>query len=131
MILKQKITTNEHCLTPEQLEYFRERLLKLKHEFEEKLKKHSSRIQEESVNEPDSIDRASAETNRSLEVQARDQERGLIFKINQALERISDGTYGFCKETGVPIGLPRLEAYPIATLCVEAQELSERLKRAF
>lgn len=123
-------------ITTQQLNYFRERLLQLRQELKEKLEQDLCRIQEEAIHEPDPIDRASIETSHSLRVRACDQERQLIFKIDQALERIHDRTYGYCEETGEPIGLARLEAYPIATLCLEAQERSEqftknrRLKRS-
>ena len=116
-------------LPPQQLEHFRERLLKLKHELEEKLEKHVLPIQEESLNEPDFMDRASIETNRSLDVETRNRERRLIFKIDQALDRINKGTYGFCEETGAPIGLARLEAYPMTTLCLEAQKFFEGFEK--
>ena len=129
MALKRKIATSKDYLTPQQLEYFREQLLQLRHELEEKAKKHLCRIQEESLHESDSIDRAAAATNHFLEVQARGQEQQLIAKVDQALERIDSGTYGFCEETGAPIGLARLEAYPTATLCLEIQNLFERFKK--
>src|SRR3990167_8326707 len=123
MAVKRNVVKSKHYLTLQQLEYFRERLLHLRQELEGALKKHSSRIQDESLNEPDAMDRASIETTHSLEIEAQSRERGQILKINQALERINNGTYGFCEETGAPIGLARLDAYPTATLCVEIQNL--------
>lgn len=124
-----KTTVNDHYLSQQQLKGFQERLLRLSQEFKEEFEKHLRRIQEESSNEPDFIDRASVETNRFLDVETRNREQELIFKIDQALERIKNGTYGYCEETGSPIGLARLEAYPMATLCLEAQELFERFEK--
>lgn len=118
---------DERYLTPQQLAYFRERLLKLRQEHQKKITEHLQRLQTKSANESDAIDRASMETDRSLEIQARDREQLLILKINQALERIDNGMYGLCEETGVPIGFSRLEAYPMATLSLEAQTRSENL----
>lgn len=110
-------------------EYFRQKLLRWK----EKLLKESSEtlesLQEGGLMEPDIADRASLETDRSLELRTRDRERKLIAKIDEALQRIEDGTYGYCEETEEPISLRRLEARPIATLSIEAQERHERLER--
>ena len=86
-------------------------------------------LQEESLAEADITDRATLETDRSLELRTRDRERKLISKIDEALQRIEEGTYGFCEETNEPISLKRLEARPIATLSLEAQERHERLER--
>jgi len=86
-------------------------------------------LQEESLSEPDIADRASLETDRALELRTRDRERKLISKIDEALKRIEDGTYGYCEETAEPISLRRLEARPIATLSIEAQERHERMER--
>src|SRR6185295_14903048 len=88
-------------------------------------------LQEENQNHPDIADRASSETDRAIELRARDRQRKLIAKIDEALTRIDDGTYGFCEETGEPISLRRLEARPIATLSVEAQERHERRERVY
>lgn len=121
--------STDHYLTSQQLEYFRERLLHLRRDLKIKLEQDLARIQEETLSEPDEMDRASIETNRFLRVHTYGQERQLLFKIDQALERINNGTYGFCEETGAPIGLARLEAYPIATLSLEAQDLFERFKK--
>lgn len=127
---EQNIAANtNHYLTLQQLEYFRERLSRLRQDLKTKLEQDLARIQEEALNEPDEMDCASIETNRSLRVHTCDQERQLISKIDKALERIHNGTYGYCKETGEPIGLARLEAYPVATLCLEAQERSEQFKK--
>ncbi|MFY8105365.1 MAG: RNA polymerase-binding protein DksA, partial [Elstera sp.] len=86
-------------------------------------------MQEESLQQPDLTDRASMETDRALELRTRDRERKLISKIDAALRRIDDDSYGYCEETGEPIGVKRLEARPIATLSVDAQERHERMER--
>lgn len=122
---------NEPYMNPTQLEYFRQKLIKWREELQKETVETLHHMQEESLNEPDVNDRASTETDRSLELRTRDRERKLILKINQALDRIDEGTYGFCEETGVPIGIARLNARPIATLCLEAQELHERLEKTY
>lgn len=127
--LHYKPSENEPYMSPKQLEYFKQKLLKWKEELQMETAETLHHMQEETTNEPDPNDRASTETDRSIELRTRDRERKLILKINQALERIDDGTYGFCEETGVPIGVSRLEARPIATLCLEAQERHERLEK--
>lgn len=121
----------ETYMNPQQLEYFREKLLKWREELQKDTVETLHHMQEESTNEADVNDRASTETDRSLELRTRDRERKLILKINQALDRIDKGTYGYCEETGVPIGVARLDARPIATLCLEAQELHERLEKTY
>ena len=88
-------------------------------------------LQEENVNHPDLADRASSETDRAIELRARDRQRKLISKIDAALQRIEDDTYGYCEETGEPIALKRLEARPIATLSVEAQERREKREKVY
>jgi DnaK suppressor protein len=88
-------------------------------------------LQEENVNHPDLADRASSETDRAIELRARDRQRKLISKIDSALQRIEDNTYGYCEETGEPISLKRLEARPIATLSVEAQERHEKREKVY
>lgn len=127
--LNYKPNENEPYMNKAQLDYFREKLLKWREDLQKESVETLHHMQEESLNEPDVNDRASSETDRSLELRTRDRERKLIFKINEALERIEEGTYGFCEETGVPIGIARLEARPIATLCLEAQELHERMEK--
>ncbi|MBQ9335439.1 MAG: RNA polymerase-binding protein DksA [Alphaproteobacteria bacterium] len=120
----------EHYLTKEQLEYFRGKLLNWKAE----LLKESDGAREtleESSNEADPFDSASNIANQSLELRTKDRARKLIHKINQAITRIDDGTYGYCEETGEPIGLKRLEARPIATLCIEAQERHEKKEKEY
>ncbi len=88
-------------------------------------------LQDDNQNHPDLADRASSETDRAIELRARDRQRKLIAKIDAALQRIEDGTYGYCEETGEPISLKRLEARPIATLSIEAQERHERRERVY
>jgi DnaK suppressor protein len=112
-----------------QQEYFRQKLLKWKAELVEESNQTLQNMQEESLAQPDLADRATAETDRSLELRTRDRFRKLISKIESALKSIDEGTYGYCEETGEPISLKRLEARPIATLSVEAQERHERLER--
>lgn len=133
MSLPLNYTPNETepYMNASQLEYFKNKLIKWREELQKETVETLHHMQEESLNEPDVNDRASTETDRSMELRTRDRERKLILKINQALERIDDGSYGFCEETGVPIGIARLNARPIATLCLEAQELHERLEKTY
>ena len=105
------------------------KLLKWRDELLTEANETRNNLQEESMGQPDIADRASAETDRSLELRTRDRARKLISKIDEALERLENGSYGYCEETEEPIGLKRLEARPIATLSVEAQERHERLER--
>jgi DnaK suppressor protein len=119
----------EPFMNPVQLEYFRQKLLAWKGELLRESGETLSHLQEESLSEPDLADRASLETDRSLELRTRDRERKLIQKIDEAIGRIEDGSYGYCEETGEPISLKRLEARPIATLSLEAQERHERMER--
>src|SRR5262249_12249081 len=109
-----------------QRDYFRAKLLTWREDILKEAKETLQHLQEESENHPDLADRASSETDRAIELRARDRQRKLIAKIDEALTRIDDGTYGYCEETGEPISLRRLEARPIATLSVEAQERHER-----
>ena len=122
-------TEKEGFMNPMQLEYFRQKLLAWKGELLKESNETLSHLQEESLSEPDIADRASLETDRALELRTRDRERKLISKIDEALLRIEDGSYGYCEETGEPISLKRLEARPIATLSIEAQERHERMER--
>ena len=110
-------------------EYFRAKLLAWKDEILRESKVTLQVLQEENVNHPDLADRASSETERAIELRARDRQRKLISKIDAALQRIEDNTYGYCEETGEPISLKRLEARPIATLSVEAQERHEKREK--
>ena len=120
---------DEAFMNPRQLEYFRQKLLRWRAELLHESNGTLQHLQEESLSEPDIADRASLETDRALELRTRDRERKLISKIDEALKRIEDGTYGYCEETAEPIALRRLEARPIATLSIEAQERHERMER--
>ena len=120
---------DEPFMSELQLEYFRQKLLRWRAELLQESTETLNHLQAESLHQPDLTDRASMETDRALELRTRDRERKLISKIDAALQRIEDGTYGFCEETNEPIGIRRLEARPIATLSLEAQERHERLER--
>ena len=122
-------TEREPFMNPMQLEYFRQKLLRWRVELLNESIETLQHLQQESLSEPDIADRASLETDRALELRTRDRERKLISKIDDALKRIEDGTYGYCEETAEPIALRRLEARPIATLSIEAQERHERMER--
>jgi DnaK suppressor protein len=121
----------EPFMNERQREYFRAKLLAWREDILKEAKETLQHLQEENQNHPDLADRASWETDRSIELRARDRQRKLIAKIDEALVRIDDGTYGYCEETGEPISLRRLEARPIATLSVEAQERHERRERVY
>lgn len=112
-----------------QVEYFRQKLMTWKEEIFRESRETLSHLQNETENLPDDVDRAWSATDRALELRTRDRQRKLISKIDEALRRIEDGSYGYCEETGEPIGLARLEARPIATLSLEAQERHERRER--
>ncbi|HZR62192.1 MAG TPA: RNA polymerase-binding protein DksA [Xanthobacteraceae bacterium] len=114
-----------------QREYFRGKLLAWRDDILREAKETLQHLQDESQNHPDLADRASSETDRAIELRARDRQRKLIAKIDAALVRIDDGTYGYCEETGEPIAIKRLEARPIATLSIEAQERHERRERVY
>ena len=114
-----------------QLEYFRQKLLNWKEDILRESRETLENLQEESQNHPDMADRASSESDRALELRTRDRQRKLISKIDAALKRIEDGTYGYCEETGDPIGIARLDARPIATLSLEAQEMHERREKVY
>jgi DnaK suppressor protein len=120
---------DEPFMNERQLEYFRGKLLSWKDDILRESRETLSHLQSETENHPDLADRASSETDRALELRTRDRQRKLISKIDEALRRIEDGSYGYCEETGEPIGLARLEARPIATLSLEAQERHERRER--
>ena len=122
-------TERESFMNPMQQEYFRQKLLKWKNELIEESNQTLQNMQEESLAQPDLADRATAETDRSLELRTRDRFRKLISKIDSAMKSIDEGTYGYCEETGEPISLKRLDARPIATLSLEAQERHERKER--
>ena len=121
----------EPFMNERQREYFRAKLLAWREDILKEAKETLLHLQEENQNHPDLADRASSETDRSIELRARARQRKLIAKIDEALARIDDGTYGYCEETGEPISLRRLEARPIATLSVEAQERHERRERVY
>lgn len=116
-------------MSPMQREYFRQKLLAWRGELLEESAETLHHLQEGTLQEPDIADRASIETDRALELRTRDRARKLIAKIDEALERIDQGTYGYCIETNEPISLRRLEARPIATLSLEAQERHERMEK--
>lgn len=124
-------TEDEPFMNDRQREYFKGKLLAWKEEILLESKETLANLQEESQNHPDLADRASSETDRSIELRARDRQRKLISKIDSALDRIADGSYGYCEETGEPIALRRLEARPIATLSIEAQEAHERREKVY
>ncbi len=119
----------EPFMNENQVEYFREKLLDWKKSILSESKDTIKGMKEETRNIPDVADRASEETDRALELRTRDRQRKLISKIDSALRRIDDGSYGYCEESGEPISLKRLDARPIATLSVEAQERHERRER--
>lgn len=126
-----KPSSDESYMSPKQLEYFRSRLLKWRGELLEESQQTINHLREESDGVGDEVDRANAESETSLELRTRDRYRKLLGKIDSALRRIDDGTYGYCDVTGDEIGLRRLEARPIATMTVEAQELHERKEGHF
>ncbi|WP_349370849.1 RNA polymerase-binding protein DksA [Salinarimonas sp.] len=122
-------TEDEPFMNERQREYFRRKLLQWKQDIIRESSETLATLQSENENHPDIADRASSETDRAIELRARDRQRKLIAKIDAALARIEDGSYGYCEETGEPISLKRLEARPIATLSLEAQERHERNER--
>ncbi|TCK28728.1 TraR/DksA family transcriptional regulator [Ancylobacter aquaticus] len=122
---------DEPFMNERQREYFRQKLLQWKEDILREAKETLQHLQDENQNHPDIADRASSETDRAIELRARDRQRKLIAKIESAIERIDDGSYGYCEETGEPISLKRLEARPIATLSIEAQERHERRERVY
>jgi len=122
-------TDDEEFMNPLQVEYFRLKLLRWRADLLKEADGTLASLSEGGIHEADITDRASVETDRALELRTRDRARKLIVKIGQALLRIESGTYGFCEETGEPIGLKRLEARPIATLSIEAQERHERMEK--
>jgi RNA polymerase-binding transcription factor len=122
---------DEPFMNARQLEYFRNKLLKWRAEILADANQTILNLQEETVKEPDIADRASTESERALELRTRDRQRKLIGKIDAALRRIDEGEYGYCDETGEPISLKRLEARPVATLSLEAQERHERREKSY
>ena len=122
---------SEPYMNDKQLNYFRHKLTDWKNELLRESAETIHNMQEQTGNEPDINDRATTETNRALELRTRDRERKLINKIEAALRRIDEGTYGYCEDTDDPIGLTRLMARPIATLSLEAQERHEKAERIY
>ncbi|MCE2492166.1 MAG: RNA polymerase-binding protein DksA [Alphaproteobacteria bacterium] len=126
-----KPSDDEPFMNARQREYFRRKLLSWKEELVRESTQTLQHLQEDSLQEPDLADRASVESERSLELRTRDRERKLLSKIDNALERLQDGSYGYCEDTGEPISLSRLDARPIATLSIEAQERHEKRERTY
>ncbi|MCX7340734.1 MAG: RNA polymerase-binding protein DksA [Hyphomicrobiales bacterium] len=126
-----KPSDDEAFMSERQRVYFRQKLVRWKEDILKEAKDTILALQAENENHPDIADRASSETDRAIELRARDRQRKLISKIDSAIARIDDGSYGYCEETGEPISLKRLEARPIATLSLEAQERHERNERVF
>ena len=122
-------TKKEEFMNAKQQEYFRQKLLAWRNELMKETEETLESLQDGGLQEPDLADRATAEMERSFELRTRDRARKLISKIEAALARIEEGTYGYCEETDEPISLKRLEARPIATLSLEAQERHERMER--
>ena len=120
---------DEEFMNPLQIEYFRQKLLSWRAELLAESSDALQHLREESLLKPDLTDRAALETEHAIELRTRARERRLISKIDAALNRIDEGTYGYCEETDEPIGIRRLEARPIATLSIEAQERHERMER--
>lgn len=120
---------DEEFMNERQLAYFKQKLLNWKEDILRESRETLTHLQSETENHPDLADRATSETDRALELRTRDRQRKLISKIDEAMRRIEDGSYGYCEDTGEPIGVARLEARPIATLSLEAQERHERRER--
>ena len=124
-----KPTQKEKFMNAKMKEYFRQKLLNWKNELLKESSQTLNNLQNENEAKPDITDRASEEIDRSFELRTRDRERKLISKIDAALQRIEDGSYGYCDETGDPISIKRLEARPVATLSLEAQEMHEKAEK--
>ena len=122
---------DEEYMNDLQVEYFRQKLLAWKKSLLNQSQDTLEDLRQGGLNQPDDIDRASMETDKALDLRTKDRARKLISKINDALKRIEDGTYGYCEETGEPIGLELLEARPVATLSIEAQERLERMEKTY
>ena len=122
---------DEPFMNERQRDYFRRKLINWREDILRESRETLAALQSENENHPDVADRASSETDRAIELRARDRQRKLISKIEAALGRLDDGSYGYCEETGEPIALKRLDARPIATLSVEAQERHERRERVY
>jgi DnaK suppressor protein len=126
-----KPSEDEPFMCDRQREYFRRKLLAWKEDILHESRETLAALQNENENHPDLADRASSETDRAIELRARDRQRKLIAKIDAALGRLDDGSYGYCEETGEPISLKRLDARPIATLSIEAQERRKRVQKLY
>ncbi len=126
-----KPSADEEYMNEMQIEYFRQKLLEWKKSLLAQSQDTLEDLRQGGLNQPDELDRASLETDKALDLRTKDRARKLISKINDALKRIEDGTYGYCEETGEPIGIERLEARPVATLSIEAQERHERMEKTY
>ena len=126
-----KPSVDEEYMNNTQLEYFRQKLENWKKSIVSQSVDTLEDLRQGGLSQPDEVDRASLETDKALDLRTKDRIRKLINKIDEALDRIEDGTYGYCEETGEPIGLERLEARPVATLSIEAQERHERMEKTF
>lgn len=126
-----KPSADEEYMNEMQVEYFRQKLLDWKKSLLAQFQDTLEELRQGGLNQPDELDRASMETDKALDLRTKDRARKLISKINDALKRIEDGTYGYCEETGEPIGVERLEARPVATLSIEAQERHERMEKTY
>lgn len=124
-------SADEEYMNEMQVEYFRQKLLEWKKSLLAQSQDTLEDLRQGGLNQPDDVDRASLETDKALDLRTKDRARKLISKINDALKRIEDGTYGYCEETGEPIGVERLEARPVATLSIEAQERHERMEKTY
>lgn len=128
---KYRPSDTEPFMNERQAEYFRRKLHKWRDDILRESRETLNHLQNENTNHPDLVDRASSETDRAIELRARDRQRKLISKIDAALKRIEDGSYGYCEDTGEPISLRRLDARPTATLSIEAQERHERREKVY
>jgi DnaK suppressor protein len=126
-----KLIDDEAFMNQRQLDYFRQKLVAWKNDLLKEATGTLQLLRDDNQNHPDFMDRASSETDRAINLRARSRARKLIVKIDAALRRIEDGTYGYCEETGEPISIKRLEARPIATLSIEEQERRERFDRFY
>ena len=124
-----KPSPNEEFMNSYQREYFRQKLMKWRHELLEEANQTIVNLSTESLHKPDQMDRAQIESNAALDLRTRDREIKLLQKINDSLQRIDEGTYGYCEETDEPISLARLEARPIANMSLDAQEQHEKMER--
>lgn len=126
-----KPSADEEYMNEMQVEYFRQKLVSWKKSLLSQSKDTLEELRQGGLTQPDEIDRASLEADKALELRTRDRARKLISKIDEALRRIEDGAYGYCEDTGEPIGIDRLEARPVATLSIEAQERHERMEKTY